>query len=227
MNRITQPLRSFYLIFKDKVFLAFLFGDLLLIFFHILYIATDIISTGRFSIARDGGYGEMFQYFKEFFIFVLFVLLGFRKKKLLYFILGFLFLYLLVDDSLKIHERLGALLAEWLNFQPSFGLRAIDFGEILVSAFFGGLFILAIGISLFLSDVQTRMVGIWILIAIFFFAFFGIALDMLEIAAQDQVLSQIIAIMEEGGEMVVMSVVVWYAFRLNFPARQQTQAASI
>ena len=39
-----------------------------------------------------------------------------------------------MDDSLSIHEVIGSKISSLLQFQDAFELRAVDFGEVLVSA---------------------------------------------------------------------------------------------
>ncbi|MEO0768208.1 MAG: hypothetical protein AAFY72_02050 [Cyanobacteria bacterium J06649_4] len=41
-----------------------------------------------------------------------------------------IFLMLLADDRLRLHERLGKLFVQWFGLSARFNLRDIDFGEI-------------------------------------------------------------------------------------------------
>jgi hypothetical protein len=92
-------------------------------------------------LGMDGGYAEIFQYGKEFGI-LLVLLFGFLKNRTLI-LLGWqtLFVYLLLDDALRLHERLGKSLAAFLHLSPLAGLRARDVGELLISACVGSLII--------------------------------------------------------------------------------------
>lgn len=124
---------------KQLLFLLVL-TDLFFIFLHILHVFTNLLPSNFYSIAQDRGYAEFFQYTKELWILILFLLLGIKQRKALYFIFSYLFLYLLIDDSFEFHENIGAFLADYLNFHPYYGLRAVDLGELAVSAVFGSLF---------------------------------------------------------------------------------------
>ena len=124
-----------------------LLADLAFIILHIFHVFTGLLPSSLYSLSRDGGYSEFFQYTKELWIAVLFLALAIRQRKPLYLIFSFLFIYFLVDDSFEFHEQVGALLADTLHFQPVLGLRTVDMGELAVSVFFGGLFFAALGIT--------------------------------------------------------------------------------
>ncbi len=189
--------------------------DLAFIFLHILHVYTPLLPETLYSLSRDRGYAEFFQYTKELWIAVLFLVAGIRQRRLLYLVISFLFAYFLVDDSFEFHEQVGALLADTLHLQPLLGLRTIDMGELLVSALFGGLFIAALGIAYAISGPVTRQVARNLVLMLVFIALFGVFLDMVEIVTENRSLSEILKIFEEGGEMLVMSVIAWFAYRLD------------
>ena len=200
---------------KDKLLILLVLTDLVFILLHILHTYTGLLPGDFFSIDKDGGYGEFFQYTKELWVVILFLLLGIKKRGVVYIIFSLLFLYFLFDDSFEFHERFGAFLADFLNFQPRFGLRERDFGELVVSGFFGALFFISIGITYSLSDISTRTVTKYLLGMIGLLAIFGIMVDMLEIIVEHAEVSEILVIVEEGGEMLVMSGITWFVFRLD------------
>ena len=108
------------------------------IFLHIIN-KLGFISSGYFRLTQDMGYAEVFQYIKEFWIACLLGIIALRHKAASYVIWSLIFLYLLADDSLSVHETGGGLLVEALNIQPALNLRAQDFGELLVTAIAGGI----------------------------------------------------------------------------------------
>ena len=119
-------------------FLGLLLGaDCVFMAITAVYQFTDLISFDFYSIDTDRGYGEVFQYIKEFWIILLLFLLYLRNRQWIYLIWCFLFGYLLMDDFFMIHENMGELAADFFHFLPHWGLRAKDFGELLVSCFFG------------------------------------------------------------------------------------------
>lgn len=173
-----------------------------------------------FSLTKDRGYGEFFQYTKELWIAVLFFLLGLKQRKSLYFIFSLLFLYFLIDDSFEFHERFGAFLAGFFSIQPLLGLRPVDLGELAVSAFFGVLFIPMLGIFYYWSDRSTRTVSIYVILMVVVLGLFGVVLDLVEVTVARPTFSYSLRIIEEGGEMVVMSFITWFVFRLSLNSDQ-------
>lgn len=207
---------------KDKLLILLIAADVSFIVLHLFHTYTILLPDNLFSIGQDRGYGEFFQYTKELWVAILLFLLGLRKRKFLYIIFAFLFLYFLIDDALEVHERFGAFLSDFLNFQPNLGLRAIDFGELAVSIFFGALFFIAIGITHHQSDSSARTVSKYLIILIVLLALFGVVMDMLEIIVQHAVVNPILVMIEEGGEMLVMSMITWFVFRLDLATEEIT-----
>jgi hypothetical protein len=207
---------------KDKLLILLIAADVSFIVLHLFHTYTILLPDNLFSIGQDRGYGEFFQYTKELWVAILLFLLGLRKRKFLYIIFAFLFLYFLIDDALEVHERFGAFLSDFLNFQPNLGLRAIDFGELAVSIFFGALFFIAIGITHHQSDSSARTVSKYLIILIVLLALFGVVMDMLEIIVEHAVVNPILVMIEEGGEMLVMSMITWFVFRLDLATEEIT-----
>lgn len=58
--------------------------DLLFIALHIIYKTTELISDTSFSLSKDRGYPEVFQYVKAYWIALLFLRLAIKKQTFLY-----------------------------------------------------------------------------------------------------------------------------------------------
>lgn len=210
---------------KYKLLLLLLLADVAFIILHILYRYTDLLPDSLYSLSRDRGYAEFFQYTKELWIALLLLVVGIQQRRGLLVSFSLLFVYFLIDDSFELHEGMGNFLAEFFNFQPAFGLRAVDFGELLVSALFGLLFLGSITLFYFLSDRPVRKIAHHLIGLILLIAAFGILLDMLEVMTANPATSRLLTIVEEGGEMVVMSVITWFVFRLPLDNRPDVAAA--
>ncbi len=200
---------------RHKLLFLLLLADFVFILLHCLYVYTDLLGTSLYSLSRDRGYAEFFQFTKELWIAVLFLILAVRQRRGLYYVFSLLFLYFLVDDSFEFHESFGEFLADIFNLLPALGLRAVDLGELLVSAAFGLLFLLLIVILYLLSDTFSRRVGLNIIALVIILAFFGIAFDMFEIIIAQPEIERIFVILEEGGELLVMSVITWFVHQLD------------
>lgn len=200
---------------RYKLLLLLFLSDIAFIILHLIYIYTPYLPSVRFSLTYAGGYSEFFQYTKEFWITVLFLALAIKHRSAMYSVLSLLFFYLLFDDSFEFHENFGATIAEFLNLQPAFGLRAVDFGELAVSAIAGALLMAALLVAFLLSDKTARRVARSIMAMIVVLVFFGVFLDMLDVLIESMGGSIIVRTIEEGGELIVMSVITWFTFSLD------------
>ena len=90
-----------------KLLAALIGADLLFMVLHWLHVHTGLLGSELWSIGRDRGFGEMFQYLK--YIAVMLALAQvFRKTRLPVLLLWIgVFGFLLLDDSMRIHERFG------------------------------------------------------------------------------------------------------------------------
>lgn len=169
-------------------------------------------ASSLFSISTDGSYSEVYQYIKELWITALLILLSRFRKNPLFLSWAFLFLYLLLDDSLGIHENLGNLLAKLTGLHGAYGLRPEDFGELAVSLFFGGLIFGSICLLHLLSGPPDRQLSSFLFVLVLLLIFFGLLLDMVDIIIYQSAGVDIFNAIEDAGEMVVMSAIAWFTF---------------
>ncbi|MDO5987943.1 hypothetical protein Q4Q39_11065 [Flavivirga amylovorans] len=207
------------MIFKDvKTFIKkengllclLILTDLIFVFIHTLYLYGITDDNSNYSLEKDFGYSEVFQYIKEYWIFLLLLFIFIRKKKITYFIWSVFFLYLLLDDSLSIHENYGELLANYFNITPQFNLRSVDFGEILVSLSVGVSFLILLLLAYIKGGIREREITRTLALFIIMLAFFGVFVDLIHVALPIQ--KNKIAVIEDGGEMLVMSIILSYVF---------------
>ena len=124
-----------------------------------------------------------------------------------------------MDDSFLIHEKLGSKISSYFHFGSSFGLRAQDFGELSVSILFGSVLIISIVISYYYANKDEKKLAKYIMIMLIVLCFFGIFIDMIGVIIQNYIDNNMLItffdILEDGGEMIVMSIIAWYIFSLN------------
>ncbi|PVV10335.1 MAG: hypothetical protein B6D82_12620 [gamma proteobacterium symbiont of Ctena orbiculata] len=197
---------------STKLLILLLLADLAFIVVHIIF-ELFLKSNTLFSINRDLGYAEVYQYIKEFWILVLLFVLAVKSKRLIYFSWSVLFLYLLLDDSLQLHENIGSYLANHHQLQPVFRLRAQDLGELMVFVSVGFLLFSFVGGAYFYSDDSGKEISKHLFILVISLAFFGGLVDMLHIAVSFG--KPVFALIEDGGEMIIMSIIVWYVFDIR------------
>lgn len=197
--------------------LLFVSADFIFIILHISSKAGFL--SEQFDITQDRGYAELFQYAKEFWCVVLFVLIARQTRTTSYLVWASFFSYVLLDDMLLIHERGGKIIATYGHFVPFAGLKAKDFRELVMMMIASTLF-LAIGLAYRYSTSTFRKVSLDTLLLIAGLAFFGVAMDMLHsmiygiigTGLVGKILGGTVGLIEDGGEMLVMSLIVWYIF---------------
>ena len=199
---------------SNRLLLLLLSADFLFIVLHIIGPRTNYFDNPNFLLTTDGGYPEVFQYLKEYWIALLLLHFAIKKRNLLYLSLSILFGYFLVDDFFQIHETMGYKASIYFNFSPMLGLRAQDFGELIVSGFFGLCLFLLIGVTYYLAESNDKTTCRSILIMVLALVLFGVVVDMLGIMVKTYPWQPMLDIVEDGGEMLVMSVIFWFVFLL-------------
>jgi hypothetical protein len=132
----------------------------------------------------------------------------------------------LVDDAFQLHENLGIVVANQFGYQPMAGLRAQDFGELTVTAS-AALILLPLlaaayywGSRAFKRACRPMVVLLGLLVIV------GVGVDMIHIIVQTvterSVWHRLLIIVEDGGEMLVMSLICAYALHLLLQTRIST-----
>ncbi len=196
------------------------FGDLVFFALHIAHVLAGsrfdpgklLLSAGfkgrDFALETEGSYAEYFAYVLVALIVVAFARLAWRLRRPVYFAFLFIFIYYLADDSLQIHESLGGFLTRWLDLQPAFGLRGQDFGELATWGLFGTPLLGFLAYALWRSTGLDRSIGSTLTKWFFVLAFFGGVVDMMSSFARGEPAAhRIIACVEDGGEMAVITVI--------------------
>lgn len=208
---------------KNRLLILFLLVDFVLILLHAGHTYLGVPRGDLFSIEWELGYGEIFQYIKEFWIVSLLALRSIGAGTFnaaahrLNLAWGLMFLYLLADDSLRVHETMGSLLAKSLGLSVWLGEKSQDIGELSVSliaaiVLFGG-----IALAYRQSSKADRQISTHLTRLILGLVLCGVVVDLLHSLIPGTL--DIWAILEDGGEMVVMSLIVSYVFQLAPMAR--------
>jgi hypothetical protein len=186
--------------------------------FIVVFIVSRVLYPGEesnFGLEHESGYPAMFQYGEQALIVLLMAIAAVRNRSLLYLCWSLLFLYLLLDDFLMIHETLGVLVSQELSFSRWLGLRRRDFGELVVWLFFGSVLLPPIAILHILCRGSTSAQwSRYLLITLGALVLTGGVFDMLgvivgAIVRDYPLLSALSIVADDGGEMVVWSVTLW------------------
>ena len=195
-----------------KLILALIVIDILFLILHIARLGIGWPAHNAFNIGVDWGYAEIYQYAKEFYIASALILIASQRRRATFVVWSVFFSFLLLDDSLQFHERLGTGIGRSLDIESFFGLDGHVVGEILASAAFGIVFLIPILSLTFLS--RKNRIGDWEHASLFFLTiclvFFGVAIDALKNYVPN--LEFIFDVVEDGGEMIVLSIVAWFVY---------------
>jgi hypothetical protein len=179
--------------------------------------ALEVIRSDVFDISRDRGLGESFQYAKEFWIAILFLWFIFKRRKTAYTGWAVLFVYLLADDMISIHEKIGTVFIRIIGFSPFVAigknLRYQDVGEIGAAAALGLLFLSLLGFAYTRADQETRRTFHYLAGGLMLIVFFGVAFDFVhQLLGKSQIHIPGLTLIEESGEMLSMSLMCWYVY---------------
>ena len=205
----TKPLTRLLVVLLGIDILLILLSVLRLVLRRYFDAYQGILLSDMFSIIYDRGLGEIFQYIKEIWIVVVFIII-FRKTRLnIYLGWSVLFFYVFLDDFFQIHEKVGEIFSiryEGTDFGP---FRAQDIGELLVLSVVGVLLLLILGNAFrSVSDFhrwRNLMLGVLLCVLIGF----GVLLDIFSSVFSWYELKMVLHLVEDGGEMIVMSIILW------------------
>jgi hypothetical protein len=193
-----------------------LITDVGFIVLHLLFFYTGFPKNELFSLRRDKGYPEFFQYIEEFWIGLLLAWQALRVLDARYLVWSGLFAYMLADDYLMFHENFGAFAANTFGISEHMSLRGQDFGELSFYLLVGGTFVVLLWIAYWSGSESFRRNSIALFVLLLLFAFFAVVADLLHIMIDVDLpsLDHIFDVIEDGGEMLVMSLITWFAYRL-------------
>ena len=212
---------------SGKLLLLCLTTDAVLILMHLLHLYSGVVPGPYYSIATDRGFGESFQYIKGW-IAVMLLLMAIRTGGIAYACWGALFVLLAIDDLSAAREIAAGAISMELELAPIFGLRPRDVGELLIFAVVGAVLVMPIVLGQLFAGPHAKAFGRSMLLLLLAFGAFTVVFDVISgVARPHPTWNRMAAIVEEGGEMVVMSVIVAFVFRTwheNVVVRHQPDA---
>jgi hypothetical protein len=193
-------------------------GDAALICADILQ-RHGVLADARFRVSLERGFGEMFEYGKLAGAATLLAWLAVRWHSWPVFFWTALVAYLVVDNAFAVHEEMGGLLARILGLPRVGSLRPVDFGEL---AFLGLVAAAAsLGIIGILRSAFPRARRLtWALSAcLLALAFFGVGVDLVHRLVSRTRLEPAAAVVEDGGELLMTSALLWIVWKSYAAAR--------
>jgi hypothetical protein len=184
--------------------------------------------TDPWLLETDGGWAEVFGYVQQGAIALLLLVLAVLTRRLVFVPWAALFAFALADDSLRLHENKGAWLAEMLDRKLWFpdsllGLRANDLGEMIVWGLLAVAPLAAVALLHRRGDAWTRRAGVGLAVLTAAYVFFGAVVDQFHVLFLDSWLGDVVGTVEDGGELIVLSVVVVYVVGRIASARRRPE----
>jgi hypothetical protein len=188
--------------------------DVLFIAIHVMHVWSPWLGSLFYSLERDGGLAEQYQYVKLVWLAACLGAAFLQRRGRAFAGWAMFFAFLLLDDALQIHERAGGVLAEALGFAPMFGLRAKDFGEVMVAGTVGSAACAFAWLAIRRGGESSRRLSADLLCLLAALALFGVFFDVLHTITYFRLpsVAPVFALIEDGGEMLVMSAITAYIF---------------
>ncbi len=200
--------------FNFAIFLFLLLSaDFIFMVMHIYYKLTHDMHCSLFCLTTDRGYAEFFQYLKYAWIIILLVYIFLRTNNPKYLSWILLFVFFLFNDAFQLHHLFGSALGRNFTFDPPLDLRKGDVGEF---AYFimCGLALMGIIFWTYLrGNEHYRKHAVDIGFFVFLVFVFGAVVDIIHVAFSLHGVG--LSFFEEAGEMVIMSLVLWYVYMIG------------
>ena len=210
------------LIGAARCYRPFWFFSLGLFAIDLFWIGYFVIAKGRYELGygpslyfhkemlltTDGGHPELFGYAQTLLLVVLFVRLLRWTRQPIYLVLGLIFLVVLLDDALQLHEVAGVYLSEELGLPKLFGVRRRDVGEVVAYGILGAVTLPLLVYGLFRSRAEHRGNGLAFMIPLGGLAFCAIGVDLVYRMLKDlfKAAGVLIDAIEDGGELVTITL---------------------
>ncbi|MCS5735648.1 hypothetical protein [Herbiconiux daphne] len=189
--------------------------DIALGLVHLLVMAL-FDAPNLWRVDMDGSYGEAFQYVKYVWVLALVIVYARQARNWPMVAWVPLIVYFLLDDSVQFHELIGY----WYSTQPwSFGISVVSaetLGELAASAAFGLVLLIPLVIGYLKGDARTRWIFRVMAVILAVLLVFAVVIDVLHSLVVDiRILDRGIGFAEDFGEMLALSALVLFVFRLN------------
>lgn len=203
----------------DQLLYLLILSDLVFILLHCL------VRIGIFdryylilSLEVDQSMPEAFQYVKELWILLILGITFIKTRQPIFLLWTFLFTFFLIDDFAGIHENLGGLISPYLQFIETVNFRLKDLGEFIGVVLIGLVFSLIFLLIFMKSRRKGKRTSVTLSILVSGLLFFGIIVDLIHalFRGSSLVVNEFLSMMEDGGEMLVMSLILWYVMNMKY-----------
>jgi hypothetical protein len=215
---VSRPARTPFMLL-----VALIAGDVLFIALHCFQSFLGTPGSELWSIEHDRGFAEMFQYLK--YIGIGLALAHLARRTRLAVLLGWIgvFAFLLLDDSMRIHERFGLGMVAWVHIPDVGGLRGRDVGELIFAVLAISIVapVLALGYVRGSSSARQISADLFVLLAVLVTC--AVGGDAIHRVLSGTVINIVAGVMEDGGEMLALSFTCCYIAQW-IPYHSRTEA---
>jgi hypothetical protein len=199
----------------DRVFVLLIGADLLFLTLHLMHHYTGWFNDTRYNVETDRGFGETYQYVKTFWIALLLGGSTVAWRRWIYAGWAALFAFLTIDDAFTVHEKAGAWLRKTFEVPARLGIRAQDWAEIVYALLVGAALTLPVAIGYLFGTATDRRNSRAIAGLLGILIAFGVGVDVLHETIQVRSVKDVVGTIEDGGEMLAMTAILWFVFRMR------------
>lgn len=199
-------------------------GDALFILLHLgnclaspLGFEGSMLADPRFALTFRGGYGEVFSFAQLFILTGILARTGLWTKQPVYLSWTVIYFFVLIDDSFNIHGYLGGLLAPSLPIAEVVGLTPQHAGELLSWLGIGCFAAAGLIQASSHTQIEHRRICQPLYWTFGLLLFFAVGMDTVHQAFGPlrALVDGLLSMVEEGGEMVAVSLTIGAAIVLS------------
>ncbi|QJQ32708.1 hypothetical protein GV829_09840 [Sphingomonas lacunae] len=166
--------------------------------------ATGAALPVQFFMSQDRSFGEFLEYSLTTASAVIMLLLWLRTRTMLFLTSALLFLWMTLDNSVEIHERLGFVIGAWVPPVAGLPVAPHHLAETMVFGAVGLVWLAGMAVSLRRSDATAAIYGLIIILCIAGAALFGVVVDLLTSWGDHGLaLLNILSFVEDEGEFAM------------------------
>lgn len=187
-------------------------------------VSFGVFASEPWRIGSDRGLGEL--WFDAKLLLAATILLKSSRRAPVLGGIAAIVILLVVDDLFSAHQFLGQAVADGFDFGRHLGMRPVDLGELIVFFAYGTVLVAVMVLMWRASSTEGRFGGLVMAVSLVVVAFFGVVLDAAHSARYTEgwaaVLDDVLALLEDGGEIVGATVVVVAALVARGPCSPST-----
>ena len=170
-----------------------------------------------FNLSEDRSLGELYEYGLTALGAAVMALTFRRTRSPIFAVASFLFVWLTLDNSIELHERVGMALAPFFSGVERLGFQAADAGESLLFLLVGALLVAGTVRALRRGRAADNILGLLIVAAIASSGVFGVAVDLAHSDLHDvsRLVEEALGFVEDFGELLALSVATALALHVS------------